>query len=787
MSKTEKRNPVSVQVFVARLPKRRSQSKWKAQLITLACLLFAASLVVGGIRLALQVMVNPGAVQWLSWVIPGWDQLPLSRQAPQTLEQIRADAAKADLRMGQPVYLSTYPGFSKNTPGFNDFVLPLYKPHSPCAAETATPCEQLIEVRVYRLSTASRLLGQATAYEQIDRITNQGPEELMAIAPLMDAGIVRSGSSRRLPLTTLTFIEGNAPMSGAWLHLSGAWQRGSTRLLYGQVVRYDPQQGRLQPLQAWTSPAEEFPKWKSITGDAATELVVNQTLGLEPEFQVYQFKGRNVPGNSMQVQPVSLTQAVLDHPSYRYGLLLARNRLWSPALQLLQKSRAESQAWSAAAQAQLDFVELHAQVTRAQAARDWASPRQEVVALLIDGQWKAALEVLKTAHQNGYSTAALLTDQSERLWQRVEAAVRIPLHRTDVLRWGALLAAVRQDREAAFTWLQKQANTNSPAVSEVLALLDPLPATIATSPNSTTATDVAPVITSEPAPIRHLIGSALPVSAIDPDSWQPLEPTDSLMLEPQQTWYEVQVLQVQDGQDWSGSPVTEISTAAAQAQQPLSDLLALGDLTLQLITWSSTNQPQVNLVTVRAIQLNNGELRLLATGDRTAASTANSRLLAIASPSLNWLEPIVTLTLADFNQQEAASVVLPVLWQELQQSGYLSPSIATPTAMLGEFSNWSVQQIELTGDSDPEAILTFQTKPTAVSEVTTRAIADSSSALKTLILSSQGTVLYSDLQMTNQTLRAIANLGDDSLPVLIIDDAQSYRVERWSEQSQQFE
>lgn len=777
MSKTAKRASVSVRVVVQTRPQRLRV----ARCLTMTSLLLAAIGATGGIWIALQAIVNPGAIRWLSWVIPGWDMLPLTRQTPQTLAQIRA-ATEADLRVGQPIYLSTYPGFSKDVPGFNDFLLPIHRIRPGCStADIQLACESLVEIRAYRLSAAPRLPGDPV-YDLIDRVVSAEPEELLVIAPLIEAGIIRSGSSRRIPFTALSFIPGRAPLPGAWLHLSGTWQRGNTHLLYGQVVRYDPQRGRLQLLQSWTSPAEEFPIWRSITGDAASELVVNRTLGLEPEFQVYQFQALDRPGHTIHTQAITLTKAVLADGRYRQGLLLARNRLWSPALDQFQQSKAQSD-WNATAQAQLDLIALHAQVTQANAQRDWSNPRQQVMALLMDGQWSAALRLIKTAHQNGYSTTTLLTDQSDRLWQRVEAALRVQ-SQLDVLSWGVLLTAVRQDRATAISWLQQRSAPTKPTTSDLFALLDPLPepSVVATT---TTSTRLASE-TGQSLTVRSLLGIAQPVEMITPENWLPLNADYPLVLAAGERWYEVDIMQVQNGQTWQ-SPEWAHWTAAEWTAH-----LGLRTAPLEVITWSAY-QPQAHSVTVKAVQLTNGTLRLLAAG---TTSIDQQPLLVTTADTLTWLNPIATLTLTDFGQPDAMGAV-SALWQELQQSGYLPTSVTTPAAMLWEFGDWSVQQMELTGDVQPELIFTFQTKSAAVpeisevSEISTPTGFNSNesnlnSPLKTLILTPEGTVLYSNLQ-TEQTLRAIADMGDEGLPVLVISDAQGYQLGRWSEETQQFE
>ena len=36
---------------------------------------------------------------------------------------------------------------------------------------------------------------------------------------------------------------------------------------------------------SWTSPNGQLPKWQQVTGGGAKELVIDQTVGLEPHLQ----------------------------------------------------------------------------------------------------------------------------------------------------------------------------------------------------------------------------------------------------------------------------------------------------------------------------------------------------------------------------------------------------------------------------------------------------------------------------------------------------------------------
>jgi hypothetical protein len=88
-------------------------------------------------------------------------------------------------------------------------------------------------------------------------------------------------------------------------------------------------------------------------------------------------------------------------------------------LKFIKKQRQQlRQPWSTAAQAQMDLIRLHAQLTKSQAEETWASPSQEVLADLIDGRWGKALQVFQASSlENTQEIATLLAADSGRLGQ----------------------------------------------------------------------------------------------------------------------------------------------------------------------------------------------------------------------------------------------------------------------------------------------------------------------------------------------------------------------------------
>jgi hypothetical protein len=797
---------VKVKVMVDGSPRSTNRSR-RTALLTTATLLVAIGLVVGGSWVAVRLIVNPGSVGWLSWLLPGWRHSALGEQPAQTLAEIEAEAVRAKLFVGKPIYLSTNPAFSRNSIGFHDFLLPLFSPQKHCGdqptlSNDSNGCGQMVELRVYRIQS-TQPSGATPTFELLDRLAVTGPEELAAIAPLTHSAVVSPGSSRSLPLTKVSFIEGKAPVAGVWCHLSGEWERGSSRVVYGQVVRYDPAEARLQLLLAWTSPTEQLPQWQQITGPAKTELVVNQTVGLEPQFQVYQVRVLNSPAKPLQLEAIALTQPALHNRMYENGLLLARNGLWASALQTLKTVKAQSQngvGWSTAAQAQMDVIALHAKATQSQANQDWASPTQQIVALLMDDRWSKALALLRTARLDGYDISNLLAANSDRLWRRVETALRADPHQSDVQRWGALILAVQQNRVKAIAWIHRQqsatqAGATTRQLEQVLTLLDPLPLASsngeALPSRSASPTAAASTVAATTPTSSRIVGFVTPVHRLNASDWLNPTPNAALALATNQSWYQVQVMGFQDGQQWRQSPFTEIASEAMPESQVAKTLLRRLGLAagpqLQLISQTGVPFP----LSVKAVRITDEGLQLLAAGASSGGAEVSPPPLAITPATVRWLEPVSRLTVAELVQQPGwSNTLVPALWQELQQVEYTLPvSTTKPTDPLRGFGQWSVELMDLTGDGQPEAVLTLSTDSLHQIEAVaaTNLPGASPTGLHTLIFSSQGALIYSDLRSSDASLKAIADLEDGDRPILIVGEAHGYRIQRWSSQSQQFQ
>jgi hypothetical protein len=111
--------------------------------------------------------------------------------------------------------------------------------------------------------------------------------------------------------------------------------------------------------------------------------------------------------------------------------------------------------------------------------------------------------------------------------------------------------------------------------------------------------------------------------------------------------------------------------------------------------------------------------------------------------------------------------------------------------MLSEMGHWSVRPIDLTGNKQPEAVLTLYEDLSGASQKpdVTRPINDNQLYKpRTLIFSDTGSLIYSEFSKDAQTsLTALADLGDGGSAALILNGSNAYNLKRWSVERQRFE
>lgn len=452
------------------------QIKW-GTIGAIGLLSIAAGLVISGAWLSVEFILDPRSVIWLNHYLPDGAKIPIVGSAElRTLVELQEALRKTGRTIGNPILLDSN---LKSTKKLADLLLPVLTHLENCDLD----CDRVTELRVYRPVLASDSRGKPEYLQLISQLPISGIDETFVLTPFAEAEGDDQGSTRALPLTTLQRFEERAPGQGIWLNLSGQQSQGDKSAAYGEIVHYNPGQTYLNVLLRWTSPIGEAPVWQKRAKGMLSTLVVNQSIGLEPNFAAYQVRARKFTPDPLQLLPVSLTDPALENGAFVDALFLARNGLWSTALEFLRsvKKRQPPSEWSAAAQAQMDLVERHAQVTQLQASQPWVSGSQQVLVNLIDGRWAKATQVLQTSPDDRDEITNLLKSDSGRLWKRVSALLKVNPTRQDVQTWGALILMAQQDKVNAIAWLKKQPQEAATSRAQIIKLLNQVDGTLDTS------------------------------------------------------------------------------------------------------------------------------------------------------------------------------------------------------------------------------------------------------------------------------------------------------------------
>lgn len=753
----------------------QQEKKWIAPLLGITLLLSAGGVVASGAWLSYALFFNPSAIASLNQFLPQWAQLPSSQEPTQTLTQIAAELSQQGKIAGKLLPLEVNAANSQPV----SVILPVKSQH-----------QQIVELRVYRIADTKNLLNRPKGeihYQFVTQTNVTGPEESFVVAPLVDPETADTSSNRPLPVTELRRFDSDTPTQGIWFYLWGQRQRGQA-IAYGQIVHYNPDRSYLSLILPWTSPTS-LPQWQQAIAGSSPELVIDQTVDLEPRLQVYQLKPANFIFDPLQLEPVSIAEPALNSRDYQNALLIARSGLWTSAEKWLQfiKQRQKRQAWSSAAQAQLDFIRLHAEKSQKQANQAWASPSQQALTLLIDGRWGEALKVYQASPTNTQEVAALLKTDDGRLENRIEVALRVNPKRIEVKAWGALLKGAQESRRSAIAWLKQQPQTTSTDVAYIQKFLKRLDGDFSANQAAT----------SHPS---RFVGTAQQITQIDPQQWLQIEQTPLQMT--QQTWYQIQLKAYYDGNTWQHAPFQ--LTTPKTATQYWQELGLDADAEVQIISWLEDGYQQIDVAVVKAVQLQNKTLKLLAVSERFPLVDSASQQLALTKTTVQWLQPetIALLELTQQSQPLEIVQILPTLWQELQKSNPNPQKVSMPKVeeMLQQLGELPVQLLDLTGDGTAEVIMTISPQQIAaiyhsdfIESISFASNSQLSEAQRqkrsrTLIFTHTGRLLYSEFgNTTEQKMIAIADLEDDQLPALLIDTGKDYQFKRWSMQHQRFD
>lgn len=435
----------------------------------------AAGLVASSAWLSTQFIMDPRSIVWMNRYLPKQARIPVSAwDDPKTLQEIQSDLRRSGLFAGEPIRVETAPkGKKKQT----DLLLPIFKPGQDGGDD------RLTELRAYRL-VLNPTPNKKEALQFVNQIEVRELHEDFVTEPLVRARVINPSSDRPVPFTTVVRFEDRAPRNGAWLTLNGKLQQGDSSIAYGQVVYYNPTTTAMSVMLSWTSPDGELPTWQAVPKGRPAEFVVNQTVGLEPDFQVYQLRSVKRKTIPFQLQPISLSDSGLkeNNGAFVDALFLARSGLWSTALQYMQSvKRQMGSDWTMNAQAQMDLVARHAKVTKAQADQPWANSGQQVLANLLDGRWERAIQLAQNPTSDRTEVLDMLKFDPGRVQKRINAALNFDPARSDVQMWAALRMASQQGKPSAIAWLAKQPSDSNIRRTQTLKLINELdPMTLGT-------------------------------------------------------------------------------------------------------------------------------------------------------------------------------------------------------------------------------------------------------------------------------------------------------------------
>ena len=753
---------------------KKQRGSWLLSMLAIALLSGSAALIGLFAWISFLFIFNPEQLGSVNKFLPEWAKISLAPgDRPETVVQIQAIISKQGHIAGESLPMDE--GTTQA------FLLPVFKQRPNCQSD----CKELIELRVYQRSDEIEFQSLTEKYYHLaTQLSVKGPEEAFVIAPLVEATKENQGSNIELPLTEVKRFEG-APSSGIWYYLRGSRTSGTNAIAYGHVVHYNPQRNSLQLMLSWTSPNGQLPQWQQVTGGNVKELVVNQTVALEPQLRIYQVKSTNSV-NAILLEEISLTPPALNNSAYKDALSIAKSGMWTPAFEWLQFILKQRKAKIPdSALAQIDLIRWHSQLTKAQAEKTWASPSQQVLADLIDGRWEKALQVFEASPQNAQEIATFLKADGGRLWSRTEAALQVNPNRPEVQTWGALILAARHGNARANSWLQEQPKISKETLIEIASLLRQLEGEVVIKPN-TNATHPS-----------KIVGSASLKERINPSDWLQPNPKTDIKSSPNQ-WYEVEVSAFHDGKSWLNSPFNNLNPPKTESGKFLWDTLGINsDSNIQIVVWQPNGEQQTTNATIKAVQLRGGVLRLLAaTSDvetRKLASIQHPQPLALTNAALEWVQPSA-ITIEQLYQKDSQRVktILPTIWRSLQASGQI-PTGAIPNLaeMLQKLGYWPVQVLDLTGDQQPETILTISKEALAsLNKPLSHPLGGDRnlSRPRSLILSNSGTVIYSDFSRNSeQQLTAIAQTSDGQSLTLLVESADKYILKRWSASRQRFE
>ncbi|NEQ47865.1 MAG: hypothetical protein F6K00_31790 [Leptolyngbya sp. SIOISBB] len=547
----------------------------------------------------------------------------------------------------------------------------------------------------------------------------------------------------------------------------------------------NPQLRSIHSLLTWHSPPGRLPAWHNVDQEGAPELLVNQSYGLEPRFQLYRVANLQATGTHTRLEEITLTPLSLaDNQSaiaYKNALFLAQRGLWSDAQIRLSQVKAQLAAnWSVELEQQWQLVTLHGRFSAEQAQRDWSQPSQKLLALLLDGQWQAALTPLKEKKM-GFPQAVLplLKRDFSRVWPRLTATLQVNPNHKEARFWGALLLLAKENEAAALKWLADDAK--SPLREEFKTLAQtvtaPPPSAVvgATRPTQEDASaDVAIAATTAPL-WTGLIAEATGLENLDPAAWQRPTNVAAWTLSPGQQWFTITLRSGYAQQQWQ-QPFTLPAELAEQPPEQLWQTLGLGNsATLQGIN-PTTGNPQT--LAIMGAQWQGQRLTLLARGVATTQP-----LIAVTPGLWNNLTTVNSTGLASLLQSQPAlgDRLLSTLQTHL---GFDPTSLATTLQQqAAAVPPWAtVRQVNLVDGNPPELVISLSPELLA-----SQGLSAAGQQATELIMTAEGELLHSSV-WSGAGSRLVGWVQSSSnQPVLVVMPGDRPQFLFWSPQNRRFQ
>jgi hypothetical protein len=740
----------SVQVWVGARPRRLW--RWLGPPLVLLGLGGGLGLLALSFRLGLRLMLDPQAIP------QGWARLqqsqPVKLPPARTLDELQRQAEANQQRLGVPLSVQGKANWR---------VLPLLE------ADTGA----IAALTLYQ--TQPGVGGSEDEWRAIATLTVDPLPRSTVLAPWHNSPQAPTALPVTLPPTKIAPLPSDSSASGTWFTLEGVWQDQGLTLRYGYLLHVAPQTQQLDLLASWSSPTNRPPQWVDLDGQVPSDLVIDETVGLDPALRGIQV----LAGKTPRLQGVSWLRVPVDAGAkavgYQRALRSARGGLWQPAqTQLTELKASLGPSWTPAAEAQLRLMERHAAITSQQAGQDWSTPTQQMLALVIDGRWEAALKILEASPDLGPAMINRLEADQGRLWNRISAAAALPNPDPALYVWGGLALRAQQTQRlgrdgATQDWLDRQ---SVPAAARqrltaVLASLSraekPAVANVETTAEATTTEAADGSVAIALPPLAAVIGQARPIAAPREGYAAPGQTLDPSLGQ----WYAIEVQVVNQGTGWrsGGLAIPGGATPAVvwSAIQPVAQTSP------QLLQWVSPTTGVPAPLTLRGLQLADGTATLLATGP--PATEAVLPPLMFSQGALMWL---------DTSQRQ------------LPESAVVTAAVETtifngrpaPAGLMDGLDELSQHSLDLTGNGQLERVLTWN--QAALNQLKISGIPVDQNSPKTMILSSDNTVLYSDIS-ASQTLVALTRPALGSPVELLVYRSGGYQLLSWAAAAQRFE